>query len=609
MPEFFRNRETGERFYRDESGNFVPVPSDAGGAARTALNTATFGFSDEARGLAQGAASLLRGQGFGQGYEAGLEAERAALDAFSEARPVASVASSIAGGLVPGFGTARLATRAASTLRGLVARAAGVSAAEGAVTGFGMGRGGAGNRAQSAAVGGGVSGVVGGAIPAVGAGLNALRPTVAQRAALVGQSVDDLDDVARNVQRMGPGATLADADQNLFAVADEAMQRVSGPASRQAADALEQRSRQSFGRITETLRRTTGGIDDAAESLDDMQRIRREVAAPLYQQAFADAPEPPERLNQLLSLRSVRRAWNEAREDGLTDIVAGSGPDLPVNMTAADLAEAEPSLLGWHFIQSRLGAQIRELERAAPGTAGRTSLRALKQQRRAILDELDELPGYREARQIYAGAEANREAVQLGERLLTADLSDVRQIVSSLDESQLPFARMGFGQAIENTIARTTETGQVSSRLRSQQFRELVEGLFPDNPEAARAMLDRVAAEETFQNTFRGLQNSATARRQNVGEQMRRANPVRAARSAVTGEPAAAMFDPSETVQDQLAAGLMSQDPQVQARLLQMMRRPVGRAAIPPRAAALGIGVAPGVAALPGTGRDRRLPR
>lgn len=135
----------------DESASLPPVSLGAvseGGVkdfGRTALQGLSFGFSDEARGLGSGLASLARGGTFGEGYSEGVEAERAALQAYRERNPLAALAAEGLGGVATGFGVAgglralpglaRLARGGSAT--GKLGRAQGVRAAQVGQTGGG----------------------------------------------------------------------------------------------------------------------------------------------------------------------------------------------------------------------------------------------------------------------------------------------------------------------------------------------------------------------------------------------------------------------------------------------------------------------------------------
>jgi hypothetical protein len=120
---------------------------DAGGLARTFGQGASFGFSDELRGVARGLNPFDEIKGFGAGYKSGRDAEREALEQFREDHPKAAFAAELGGGLATGLLVPGAAARTIPMLgRGLrsaqtgkrVLSAGALGAGEGAVAGAGF---------------------------------------------------------------------------------------------------------------------------------------------------------------------------------------------------------------------------------------------------------------------------------------------------------------------------------------------------------------------------------------------------------------------------------------------------------------------------------------
>jgi hypothetical protein len=145
------------------------------GAARGALQGATFGFGDEiVAGVGALPLSLISGKDIGQSYNELLDQERGRISQFREERPITAIGSEIGGSI--GTGIAGLGTKAgAATARfigsgGLPARI-GKGALAGSASGglYGLGTGEEGVRLESAGQGAVLGGAFGGAVPAAGA--------------------------------------------------------------------------------------------------------------------------------------------------------------------------------------------------------------------------------------------------------------------------------------------------------------------------------------------------------------------------------------------------------------------------------------------------------
>lgn len=184
------------------------------GVGRTALEQsmqgATFGFSDE---IMDRIGALIASKATGESYDTLLDEARKAsqdrLKAQMEERPALSVASQLAGGLLTGGAgaTTKGGAAIANSLRtgGTAARIAkGVVA--GAASGglYGAGTGEEGNRLESAGEGALTGGIVGGAIPAVGAATKQL--TLGVKSALRGLEVrggEELGQAAAQLKAIG----------------------------------------------------------------------------------------------------------------------------------------------------------------------------------------------------------------------------------------------------------------------------------------------------------------------------------------------------------------------------------------------------------------------
>lgn len=252
------------------------------------LQGATFGMGDE---LQAGLASLM-----GADYEQGLNVARGGLKESAEANPVtAAVAnmvggagSAILGGGALGSALSKIAPATASTVGGALAAnpikaGMGVGGVSGGLYGFGTGEGGAGERAENAAISGVLGAGIGGAVPFVGKNIiePIAKPTLSKIASKFGNKTStvkssgtagNIEEAAANITEqpvssvLPPAAIVTekgnvlnlpkgviDKDVNALRVQEEARQGILG-----------QPAQQAIKKIDETI---TGDIKSATQSL------------------------------------------------------------------------------------------------------------------------------------------------------------------------------------------------------------------------------------------------------------------------------------------------------------------------------------------------------
>lgn len=205
--------------------------------------------------------------GIGDIYEAGLENERLDDRFMDEEYPGASLGSQLVGGVASGIGAG---TSFPTTMAKLFGRGGGllpwmgksavVSALLGGADAYGRGEGGVVNRGEDAAAGGGISGLIGGALPLVSTGVNALvkkfTETPKDKAA---------DIIEHALQSGGPGrapegVALAESNPKTKALLDR-IASSPGPAS----DQLRRQIAEGTANLTEdTAKAATAATDRAA---------------------------------------------------------------------------------------------------------------------------------------------------------------------------------------------------------------------------------------------------------------------------------------------------------------------------------------------------------
>lgn len=216
------------------------------------------------------ASAALTGMLPGRSYDSELKRYRQNEDEMSG---LGKFSADMFGAILPGLAGVGIASRAAS-LPGMIGLGAALGAGAGSVQGFMEGEGGIANRTMSGGVGAGIGGILGGAIPLVGAGAQrAWRAgSDAMRAGRVGESIGKDLGVSSNSGRViadlltpedpaamraamdlaGPNAMLADASPVTTGMLDATM-RSPTQGARVAGERVTARAGQSGQDIVDAL--------------------------------------------------------------------------------------------------------------------------------------------------------------------------------------------------------------------------------------------------------------------------------------------------------------------------------------------------------------------
>lgn len=320
----------------------LPSITRSTGALRNLAQGASMGFADE---LAGGLSALTGGD-----YASARDAYNAQLQAFNQQNPGTALASEIGGSLLAGIpAAAKLgATKLGASMLGKYAaaapmRRAGMAAAAGAVPGAIAGAGNAdeGNRAAGALGGGIIGGALGAAaLPVakvVGAGVNAVATPLrwaAEQATMtptervakkIGQAMirDGLspEDVAANLRRLGPQATLADAGgENVLGLAEGLVQMPG--AQRNAARALVEgraigAGRRALDAALENMDVSTASYDDLIRASHERMRALGPQYEPILNEGKATMTPELEKLMQSSTMKAALRSAYSILDDDI----------------------------------------------------------------------------------------------------------------------------------------------------------------------------------------------------------------------------------------------------------------------------------------------------
>lgn len=501
---------------RQNSGPLGYVDS----VVRQVAQGATFGGMDEA------SAALRTGAGLWGDYGQTLEAERARDRTFAQDNPIASTVANIGGGFLgPGLairGAQAGAGIMSRLLRSAPVRGAVAGAVGGGATGFGDGEGDLASRAQGALEGGAVGA---GAGAALGTGLNiagriggrvldvaGLRnpDTASARQVLRAFERDGVDPatVAQRLQTAPPHTILPDVagrnTVNLAAVAANTPGR-----AQEVADTVTQVRRAGApDRIAEAVDANLGGGGGTrvADEVDALRTQRTAQARPLYDQAFqAQAPDTPA-LREILDLPVVQRAMASSEANQRMGN-AGSGQPFQMNpMQRLDAAK--------RGLDEQIAATLDPVtNRVIPGR-GEENI-ALTQLRARLIQELDAVPEYAQARAAWAGPTSAMQAMDEGQRALRMNRDAVATVAGRQTGGNEDFFRLGAGRAITDMTSDPARAPGAARRLvEDRQMQARLEAIQPDaarrnaliealNREVQTATVDRAVSPRAGSQTGR----------------------------------------------------------------------------------------------------------
>ena len=493
----------------------------------------TLGFGDEiVAGLTAPIAAISQGVPVSEAFRDILEAERFGTEQFAEQRPVAATAAQIVGGLATGGAGASRAAGAkvfqgATTRAGRIAQRTGAAAAAGvpigAVFGAGTAEGGLQERAVGAAEGAAIGAVGGAALRPVIAGATgalklgakglrgvsrALTKTEADQANLqIARSLqrDDVIGTARqSIQKLGPGATIADAAGESTLLELERV--ASSPASRNTVvKAITERLNGQRSRIASDVREIfTPQTRTFQEQIETITTEASRKAAPLYAKAYAaDVDNSAGALKKLLSNPRIREAVNAGVKNVKSKTIDPADPNADVLLRLQAGADADnPNLMVWDHAKRALD----DLQGKALNSGQRSLARDIAGNLKALRTVLDKkVPTYGQARAVWAGGKEAEEAFRSGTRILDR-LTNLEEgadesikLFDELSDAGKQLYRTGVGQRLENILNTAPEAldGTPGASLIKQ---------IAGSPEKRRVLANAIPDETVRKQFFKSLQ-------------------------------------------------------------------------------------------------------
>lgn len=580
------------------------VNNFVGGISDAITQGATFGFADEAgagmRALVRGGTNLIQGKDadLSGNYDRALADIRGREKQFAEEHPVAATVGNVVGGLATG-GPAGETVAAATTLPRAIGKAAVTGAGYGALGGFGAGEGSFENRMASAGVGALTGGLLGTAMPVVGAvgnqvigkginlfGLNNPRNTALD---LLNRGLRRDEVTPRDVASTLTGTTkpmaVVDAGGDSLLRLGRTVETIPGKGSNQAKQFLNERQANQVDRVTDDI---TSNLSNGNfhQTLDDLDRTRRANAAPLYKEAYAKPLVWNATVETLLDRPSTRQALKRAHgiaaEEGRDP--TGLGLDLDadgnvkINRTSASMETLDYVKRGLDDV----------LEPYRNDLTGKLDLdesgKAINATRARLLETVDELnPKYAEARKAWGGPTQTMEAARLGRQYANGDAEVTLERFRRLSPGDQDAFRLGVARELVGKVENTRDTHNAVPRIfGSKGQRSRLQNLFPDQQSFAafeKAMNEEIRMAQTRQVV---TGNSATGRI--AAEQEDAGNLAQVAVDVASGGPKGAVLGLinratnrsrgiNEATAEELSKMMFSADRAVQQRALAELQR------------------------------------
>lgn len=505
------------------------------GAGRAFLKGMMFNFRDEVAAILSEPTSALEYAMGGEGAEFAerLTRERALESAFLAREPVTALASELAGGVVIPGGALGTAARGA-TMLGKAARAGGIGAGFGALSGAGAGEGVEG-RAVSAGIGGAIGAPLGIASAAAVPALGAITAPVARTAGrLVEAGVSAPQNraarmIARRLKEAGVSgkeleALKASPKPEVLADIDsagiESLSRLIAQSGGRGSELAKVLNARQFGdeaiegaaqRIEADLIAAGVPKTSARQAQQGLSRIKQEKAGAVYEKAFSQPVTPQMRseMKPIYDRIKSTGALANAKRIASTEGRAFAGEPLD-SLTFEDL----------QYIQRSL----RSVSSQAYSSGNAELGNAVNALRKELIDVMDKYnPDFKQARSIYAGAEANNRALQAGRDFQKLrDKGEISEVIAGMGEDELHHFRTGVAQTIRNNIEGARTSANFADRIAGsqRQIRQLEE-VFPKdqfaklkealNVEAnmARKRQKIMGGSQTFQTLQAGAEATA----------------------------------------------------------------------------------------------------
>ncbi len=422
---------------------------------------------------------------------------------FDEEHPVLGTVAEIGAGVAQGYGLVKgaqaVAPKAMSYISSKVPswlQLSGLAAGEGGI--YGAATAEPGERIKGGAVGtgiGAVAGPAGGAAvkgaATVGKGLYSLlgrmlANTPDQQAVRIIRKAIEAEDLSpefieAELRRLGPEARLVDVSEGLTRTARGAAamdKRAHGIAD----GFLKKRQSGQTGRLVSTVGGSEFDPSAFSKAFTRWMRGRIKNADELYDEAFSTPVQSTPKLEALMKRPSVVAAMKKA-----SGIVTEEGGGFG-HMRFFDAVKQE--------LDDKIGAALR--------AGNKNAARRLINTKKALVEELDnQVPSYKEARNVFAGEAQLKGASEMGYETVTKnkDLWVIEEAIEAMSESEQHAFRLGALRGIIDKLDRSPANRNAAQKLiESNRSRQMLRMVFPDE-ESFNRFIQTAEAESTFSGT------------------------------------------------------------------------------------------------------------
>jgi len=304
------------------------------------------------------------------------------------------------------------------------------------------------------------------------------------------------DDVARQLQSLGPDAIPADLGNNFARLLRAAANKIPSIES-SAAIKLNARQQDQSKRLIEAFDDSTGtsqlNVNDEITRLNTT--LKPEIDR-LFSEARSKDLQLSENLTELLGGKSSLGNARQKAEIRLEDKRA-AGDDIS-NIDIIDATKQE--------LDDQINVAIRQGEN--------NKVRDLVRLKRVMIDEADiAIPEYKQARDLFAGKANLENAAASGEQYFKLKPREIDDLVGTMGESEARMFKLGAKQAVLDKVDTLSINADSVSRLFGKQGDvQKLKGIFKDEA-AFNNFSDTLEREATFSLTRRAAQaNSTTAK-------------------------------------------------------------------------------------------------
>jgi hypothetical protein len=288
--------------------------------------------------------------------------------------------------------------------------------------------------------------------------------------------------IQKQLDELGEEAVLADVSEGLARTARGAA-AIDHSAHGVASSYLKKRQAGQVGRLTEAAGGEGFDPVNFARGFSRWMTSRKTQAGDAYEEAYAASLEATEGLVHLMSRPSVKRAMDIAAKNVAEE--GGSASDVRF----------------FQAVKEELDDWIGEALRS-----GRSNeARRLTATKNALLAEIDDqVPVYKEARNIFAGEKQLKDAAEMGYDVVSKpskDLWIVEVAIDAMSESEQHAFRQGALRGVVDKLDKTRQGRNIAeTMIDSNRAKQVLRMIFKDE-ESFERFVNTANAESTFSQT------------------------------------------------------------------------------------------------------------